>query len=100
MPRSAASPMISSIPPVCLVEEAAGVVVEGRCRPTVVKNSSSRPLPPGVVVDGRGLVWRGVEVVVDSDGVIWEDKLLLVLGAVAKDVFFFCRTLAMVKGEW
>ena len=34
----------------------------------------------------------------DSDDV-WEDKLLLVLGAViAKDVFFFCRTLAMVAG--
>jgi len=86
-----------SIPPVCFAEAAAGVV-EGR-RPTVVKNSSSRPLSPGVVVDGRGLVWREVEVVVvDSDDDIWEDKLLLML--VAKDVFFFCRTLAMVSGEW
>jgi hypothetical protein len=67
------------------------------------KNSSSRPLPPEVVVDGRGVAWREVEaaVVVDSDDDIWEDKLLLVLGAVAKDVFFFCRTLAMVvSGEW
>ena len=60
------------------------------------KNSSSRPLPPEVVVDGRGLAWREVEAVVDSDDDIWEDKLLLVLGAVAKEVFFFCRTLAMV----
>jgi hypothetical protein len=66
----------------------------------MAKNSSSRPLPPPeVVVDGRGLVWREAEVVdVDSDDDIWEDKLLLVLlGAViTKDVFFFCRTLAMV----
>jgi hypothetical protein len=60
------------------------------------KNSSSRPLPPEVVVDGHGVAWREVEAVVDSDDDIWEDKLLLVLGAVAKDVFFFCRTLAMV----